>query len=213
MRHLRRTNPMSELDHEGRNRNTVLFMLTIVVVLGLIAGRMLFGSDDGTTVAANGDQDGSSPPAASPTVSVERTEVVASSGGTTPVVTDFDQDDARAAEQDDAEAAESVVSAFLDDLRSGDVAAAAERWTGYPELGPDALPAEKTPFIAELRADPVITRILHGNAETFVTAPVGRSSLGRSPNAASRSRSPVCPSRGEHAPSSTVARSRSTSTT
>ena len=76
-------------------------------------------------------------------------------------------------EQDDADAAEAVVSEFLDDLRHGDPAAAAGRWTGYSELGPDASTAEKTAFIDGLVADPVIQRILEGDAQTSVTASWG----------------------------------------
>lgn len=71
-------------------RNTVLAVLPIVVLFGLIGGLISFGSDDGTTVTADGNRDGSSQPAASPAVSVERTEVVGSDGGTARVVMEFD---------------------------------------------------------------------------------------------------------------------------
>lgn len=132
----------------------MLVVLPIIVMLVLNNGLMSFGSDDGTTVTADGDRNGSSPPASSSTPQ-----------GTTAELPKIDQDDAAAAS--------SVVSAFLDHLRSGNLAAAAERWSGYPELGPDASLAEKTPFIEGLRADPAITRILKGNTEAFVTASPG----------------------------------------
>ena len=73
----------------------------------------------------------------------------------------------------DAQAAEGVVTAFLEDLRRGDLAAAAARWTGYPELPPSAVPAEKSPFIEQLLADPAIMRILGTPTEAFVTASWG----------------------------------------
>jgi len=73
----------------------------------------------------------------------------------------------------DAEAAESAVSAFLEDLRDGDLMAAAERWTGYPDVGPDAPVAERIPSIEWLLADPTFARILDDEAETFVTSSWG----------------------------------------
>jgi len=73
-------------------------------------------------------------------------------------------------ERADADAAEAVVSAFLDDLRSGDRAAAAKRWTGYPEGLPDAPPEGRIPFIEKLLAEPGFSRILGAGTKTFVTA-------------------------------------------
>lgn len=71
----------------------------------------------------------------------------------------------------DPSAGQTVVAQFLDDLRAGDLEAASERWTGYPELGPDASAAERVPFIADLMANRIISRILVSDATmTFVTS-------------------------------------------
>lgn len=75
---------------QRQSRTRVLAVLPMVVLLGLIGGLIYFGSDDGTTVTADGNRDGSSPLASSPAVSVERTEVVGSKGGTARVVMEFD---------------------------------------------------------------------------------------------------------------------------
>jgi hypothetical protein len=156
--------PLAAPRTRRRIRNAMLVVVPVVVISGLIGGPLSFGSDVGTTPNADRDRDGPSPPSAGPTVSVERTDVVGT-GSPTTELPDIGQADAGTAE--------SVVSAFLDDLRRGDPEAAAERWTGYPELGPDAPPADKTPFVAALRADPAIIRILEDHAETFVTASWG----------------------------------------
>lgn len=71
----------------------------------------------------------------------------------------------------DPYAGQTVVAQFLDDLRAGDTEAAAARWTGYPELGPDASASERVPFIADLVANRIINRILFSDATTtFVTS-------------------------------------------
>lgn len=139
---------------QRRTRNAVLVVLPMIVMLVLNSGLMPFGSDDGTTVTADRDRNGSPPPQSSPTPE--------------PTTAEGPQID-----QDNAVAAESIVSAFFDDLRNGDLVAAAERWTGYPELGSDSPPEEKVHFIKRLLADPAITRILEGNTEAFVTASWG----------------------------------------
>jgi hypothetical protein len=72
-------------------------------------------------------------------------------------------------DQAGADAAQSVVTAFLADLRDGDLTSAAQRWSGYPELGPDAPPAERIPYIEELLSDPAFTRILGAGTEIVVT--------------------------------------------
>lgn len=67
-------------------------------------------------------------------------------------------------------ASQAVVAEFLDDLRDGDVDAAAERWTGYPQLGPDGAVSERVQHIEELMADPTFARILVSDTTTtFVT--------------------------------------------
>lgn len=72
----------------------------------------------------------------------------------------------------DPTAGQGVVAQFLDHLRDGDgdVEAAAELWTGYPELGPDSTPADRIPYVEHLIADPTFARILDSEATTtFVT--------------------------------------------
>ena len=281
-----------------RIRHAVLTMVPLVVV-GVVGGLMLSGSEDDTRVTAEGGQDGSSPPSADETVSVVRTQVVGGDGGTARVVMEFDgplpgrdvryvddiasvdagdeivyttqdasgvhvcdnvhwfpepaegtvdllipaawfaegegshtspletiddpakfvvcgphngffqyaiwgpvspdvadvditidPDGTRLTVQigsgpeptatappdidpDDGEAAKAVVSAFLDDVRRDDLDAAAERWTAYPDLGPDAPPADKKAAIEALVADPAFSRILDGDTDSFVTASWG----------------------------------------
>ena len=70
----------------------------------------------------------------------------------------------------DAATATAVVSGFLDDLRGRDYEAAARRWTGYPELPPDASSASKKRFLEELLSDADIMRLLESSPRTFETA-------------------------------------------
>lgn len=72
-----------------------------------------------------------------------------------------------------ARAAESLVVDFLEDLRRGDTAAAAGRWTGYPELAPDADPSDRIPHVAALADDPIFARVLDDRTETIVNASWG----------------------------------------
>lgn len=71
------------------------------------------------------------------------------------------------------DAATSVVTQFLDRLREGDLSAAAELWSGYPDAFVDASTSEKVGFIEELMADPAMVRVLEGDPEVFVTASWG----------------------------------------
>lgn len=74
----------------------------------------------------------------------------------------------------DPVAGQGVVAQFLDQMRDGDLEAAAENWTGYPELGPDSTPADRLPYIEELLADPTFTRILESDSTlTFVVPSTG----------------------------------------
>lgn len=70
----------------------------------------------------------------------------------------------------DPHAGQLVVAPFLDDLRAGDAEAAAARWTGYPDLGPDSSVAERVPYVEALLANPTFARILVSDTTTtFVT--------------------------------------------
>jgi hypothetical protein len=69
----------------------------------------------------------------------------------------------------DPRAGQTVVAEFLDALRAGDVDAAAELWTGYPELSPDAGTQDRARYIEDLLADPTFTRVLRSDrTSTFV---------------------------------------------
>lgn len=68
-------------------------------------------------------------------------------------------------------AGQGVVAEFLDRLRAGDLEAAAEKWTGYPEFGPDSTPAERIPHVEDLAADPTFARILESDTTTTFVVP------------------------------------------
>lgn len=71
----------------------------------------------------------------------------------------------------DPRAGQAVVAEFLDDLRAGDVDAAAQRWTGYPEVGPNSSVSERVKHIEDLMADPTFARILVSDTTTTYVTP------------------------------------------
>ncbi len=66
-----------------------------------------------------------------------------------------------------------LVLEFLDDLRRGDLQAAADRWTGYPDMGPGAPVIERIASIEALLSNPEFASILDADVEIFVNASWG----------------------------------------
>jgi hypothetical protein len=73
-----------------------------------------------------------------------------------------------------SEAAESFVQGFLDDLRRGNLEAAAAKWTGYPDIASGAPVIDRVPSIEALLSNPEFTSILDDDVEIFVNASWGR---------------------------------------
>ncbi len=71
---------------------------------------------------------------------------------------------------DVAAAAEALVLDFLDDLRRGDLDAAARKWNGYPETNPEASATDRVPFIEALLSDSAFASLLEADVQTFVNA-------------------------------------------
>jgi hypothetical protein len=151
---------LAERRRQRRVRRAVATAAPTVVLMTLlgVAGTAVLrsGGDDRADVAIS-DED-------------------AAGSGTTTSLVDTRQlsDDAEPGSHDldeaEVDAARQVVSAFLDDVRAGDLEAAAERWTGHPELAPEAPVDERIPFIEELLTRLDFPRIVNQEGtEMFVT--------------------------------------------
>ena len=144
------------VQHRRRRRQlTVTAAALLVALIGL--GSYVFAIGDPEDDRVTTDS----------TIITDTTTTTTTTATTTPTTTTAD---VRTLDYEQIESAESIVSRFMDEIRRGDLAAAAQRWTGYSaavEL--DGPSTDRIPFIEDLVDDPEFARILESDTEMFVT--------------------------------------------